>query len=217
MACPEALGTIITSALARANTPGISAEALLFVKRLFAHWYISKDLLFNLTSASINTSNTHELSLSSLTTFRAPYQLLLNGIRAPLIERPFKDLNPAIVNDVANAAVGTPYAFCVQPDRTKILLYSRPAQSYTATLYYYQAPSTAAWTTATFTEYEDALVIESVIADWALNYDKEPLQVLITRLTEKLQAEYENRYEPIGRANQQTLRWGINYNKVRGD
>jgi len=217
MASPETIGSIITSALRRAANPGISAEALVFAKRLFSHWYLTKDLSFNIASTSVTTVNTNEISLSALTTFRSVYLLKLSTISEPLQEAHYKDLWPLIQEDSDNQATGVPTHFTVEHDRTKILLWPRPSKVYTGTLKYYKAPDTTAWTTGTFPEYEDALAIETAIADWAMNYDKEPLGVLVTRLTEQLQAEYENRHEPRWRANQQTLRWGKAFKKIRGD
>jgi len=217
LASPETIGTIITSALARAANPGISTEALTFAKRLFRHWYLTKDLSFNLADASITTVNTHEISLTALTEFRSVYFLKLVDIQHPLEEFHYKDLRPRIIHDAENSSTGTPSHFTTDPDRTKLLLWPRPSKVYTGTLRYYKAPATSAWTTGTFPEYEDALAIETAIADWAMNYDKEPLGVLVTRLTEQLQAEYENRHEPAWRANQQTLRWGRAFNKIKGD
>lgn len=216
MACPENLGTLITAGLARASNPGISVEALAFMKRLLAHWYMTKDLRFNLASANI-TATASGVDISALTTFRSVYLLKLEGIRQPLEEKSYKDLWPVIQEDEDNSILGTPVQFATEIDKQTLILYPRPAQSYSGVLKYYSAPSTASWTTATFPEYEDALALETAVADFAQNYDKEPMGVLVTRLTEQLQAEYENRHEPVGRATQQTLRWGRAFNKVKGD
>lgn len=217
MACPETIGTLITAGLARASNPGISTEALAFAKRLFRHWYLTKDLSFNLTTASVSTTNTNEISLTSLTTFRSVYLLKLDTIAVPLEEKHYKDVWPQIDEDENNSITGTPTCFITEEDRTKLLLWPRPNISYTGTLKYYAAPVTSTWTTATYPEYEDALAIETAIAEWAMNYDKEPMGVLVTRLTEQLQAEYENRHEPHGRASQPTLRWSSNRAKISGD
>lgn len=217
MANPETLSTIITSALARANSPGISAEALTFVKRLFAHLYRTHAFPFNITTASVTTINTHEISLTSLTTFRSTYLLKLDDIEQPLEETYYKDLWPKVKHDEDNASTGTPQFFTCDPGRTKLLLWPRPAISYTGTLMYYAAPSTSSWTTSTNIEYEDALAVEAAICDWALNYDKEPLQVIVERQAAALHAEYVNNLEAVGKAKQPTLRWGRNFKPIRGD
>lgn len=217
MSCPETIGTLITAGLARASNPGISTEALAFAKRLFRHWYTTKDLSFNLATASVSTTNTHEISLSSLTTFRSAYLLKLTTIAQPLEEKNYKDIWPKIQEDVDNSCTGSPTCFITEEDRTKILLWPRPNTSLSGTLKYYSAPATSSWTTATYPEYEDALAIETAIAEWAMNYDKEPMGVLVTRLTEQLQAEYENRHEPHGRASQTQLRWSPSRTRIKGD
>lgn len=217
MACPETIGTLITAGLARASSPGLSTEALAFAKRLFHHWYLTKDLSFNIATASVSTTNTNEISLTSLTDFRSVYLLKLEDIAKPLEEKHYKDVWPKIQEDEDNDVTGTPVCFITEEDRTKILLWPRPAISYSGTIKYYKAPATSGWTTATFPEYEDALAIETAIADWAMNYDKEPMGVLVTRLTAQLQAEYENRHEPHGRASQPTLRWGRGRSRITGD
>lgn len=217
MACPETIGTLITAGLARASNPGISTEALAFAKRLFQHWYNTKALRFNIASTSV-TATSSGIDISALTTFRSVYLLKLTGIERPMLETiPYKDLWPMIQHASESSITGTPTHFATEINKQSLILYPRPAQTYTGTLKYYSAPSTASWTTATFPEYEDALAIETAIADWAMNYDKEPMGVLVTRLTEQLQAEYENHSEPVGHANQQTLRWGTNFNKMKGD
>lgn len=217
MASPESIGDIITSALARASNPGISAEALTFAKRLFAHLYRTHKFGFNIASTSVTVTNTNEISLSSLTTFRSTYQLTLVDIAQPIEEKPYKDLSAKLIFDAAQSTTGTPRYFTCEHDRSKLLLWPRPDRSYTGTLKYYSAPATTAWTTATFPEYESALAIEAAIADWALNYDKEPLGVLVTRLAEQLHAEYVNTLEPVGNASQTTLRFSSRYRKIRGD
>ena len=217
MACPESIGDIITSALRRSANPGISAEALSFAKRLFAHLYRTHKFGFNIASTSVTVTNTNEISLSSLTTFRSTYQLTLVDIPQPIEERPYKDLSAKLIYDAAQSTTGTPRFFTCEHDRSKLLLWPRPDTSYTGTLKYYSAPSTTAWTTATFPEYESALAIEAAIADWSMNYDKEPLGILVTRLAEQLHADYVNTLEPVGNASQTQLRWGPAYNKLRGD
>ena len=217
MAAIETLGTTITSALQRASNPGPSAEALAFVKRLFHHLFLSRDFEFNLATSSVTISS-GTISLSGVTRFRNAHVLKITDIESPLEEIPYKDIWPLVEEANDNSTTGTPGYFAVNPARTSIILYPVPQSTYTTgDLLYYKIPDTSAYTTSTTPEYEDSLALESAICDWALNYDKEPLQVIVERQAKMLHDAYVTMADATGRANQRTLRWGRAFRYVPGD
>lgn len=217
MAGISTLGTVITAALNQAANPGIATQALDFVKELFHHLYLTRDFGFNRAEASLTIAS-GEISLSGVTRFRNVNKLRITGLSTRLEEKPYKDLWDSITEDNETSTTGTPQYFAVSDDRTKIVLWPKPDSTYTAAkMLYYKIPDTSAWTTATTPEFEDTLAIRLAVVDFALNHDKEPLQLIIERQVPLVFASYQSRTDPTGRANQPTLRWGANFNKIPSD
>lgn len=213
MASYKNIGDIVTAGLKDAGNPGIQTRGVEFLIGLLNHMDLAYDWDFNQAEASISTSNVHEISLAGVTRYRNIAVLKLVNIKNDLPQVDYRDLWVRLQEAIDKDTRDIPYEFATVPDRSKLLVYPRPAAGvvYTGKILYYKQPDPTAYSSSSFPAFDDTLALEAAVATFAQRYDKEPMQIIVERVANDLWGRYRARHGDKGRNRPQQMKWGRAY------
>lgn len=195
------------------NTPpGGSEPYSLTALKLFLHRISLKyDLPWLLSEASISTSNNYEISLSSLTRYRSIKSLLLDNVGELVQSQSYADIWKKLKKDLSLASTpyGIPNEFYPAPDRSKLLIYPIPSQTYNGDLLYYALTDYSTITTATAANalaYEDTAGLVKVIEAFCKNWDGDNMAAMVDMIAEQMFGQYRISAEDNARMQRPTVK-----------